>query len=179
MKITFNEEKKRAEALDGENLVGECDVVMLKKFWIVTHTRVDSACGGQGIAGKLLDEVVREARDRGVGIKPFCSYAEKQFLKREDYGKLQDHSVITVYGMPSCPDCSFLEDQIAGKPDFHFVDIGAHVKNMKAFLQLRDSSLVFQDVRGAGVGIPCFVTEDGTVTLRPEDVGLVSRPDEE
>ncbi len=33
-------------------------------------------------------------------------------------------------------------------------------------------------VRGKGVGIPCFVLEDGTVTLTPEEVGLHSKPAE-
>ena len=28
-------------------------------------------------------------------------------------------------------------------------------------------------------GIPCFVLEDGTVTLVPEEAGLKSRPEEE
>lgn len=87
--------------------------------------------------------------------------------------------MITVYGMPSCPDCSYVGRQIEGNESFRFVDIGAHVKNLKEFLRLRDRSEVFDDAKKNGyAGIPCFVLEDGTVTLRPEDAGLQSRPEE-
>lgn len=48
--------------------------------------------------------------------------------------------MIKIYGMPSCPDCSFVERQAEGR-----------------------------------AGIPCFVLEDGRVTLVPEEAGLKSR----
>ena len=84
-------------------------------------------------------------------------------------------SVITVYGTHTCPDCSFIEDQIRDNEGIRFVDIGSHVKNLKAFMALRDSDPVFDLVRGKGIGIPAFVHEGGTITLIPEDVGLKSR----
>ena len=42
--------------------------------------------------------------------------------------------MITIYGMPSCPDCAFVEKQIEGNDAYKMIDIGAHVKNLKAFL---------------------------------------------
>ncbi|MDD7476346.1 MAG: hypothetical protein UDQ58_08815 [Desulfovibrio sp.] len=85
--------------------------------------------------------------------------------------------MITVYGMPTCVDCSYVDAQIEGNEKFRCVDIGAHVKNLKEFLRLRDTSPAFDDAKKNGyAGIPCFVLEDGTVTLKPEDVGLKSRP---
>ena len=72
--------------------------------------------------------------------------------------------------------CSFIEEQIRDNDGFRFVDIGSHVKNLKAFITLRDSDPVFDSVRNKGIGIPAFVHEDGTViTIIPEDVGLKSR----
>ena len=86
--------------------------------------------------------------------------------------------MITIYGMPTCPDCSYLDDQLVGREDeFEKIDIGTHVKNLKAFLKVRDNSSVFDECRAKGsAGIPCFVREDGSVTLIPEEVGLKSRP---
>ena len=70
--------------------------------------------------------------------------------------------MITVYGMPTCVDCSYVDAQIEGN---------------EKFLRLRDTSPAFDDAKKNGyAGIPCFVLEDGTVTLKPEDVGLKSRP---
>ncbi len=90
--------------------------------------------------------------------------------------------MITMYGMISCPDCSYVVAQIGeiakarGESGFVFVDIGEDVRNMKRFIRLRDTAPAFDSVRGSGsIGIPCFVREDGTVTLKPEDVGLRSR----
>lgn len=81
--------------------------------------------------------------------------------------------MIKVYGMPTCPDCVSIDQQIAGDPRFERIDIGTHVRLLKEFLQLRDHHPAFDDARRLGyAGIPCFLLEDGTVTLNPEDVGL-------
>lgn len=83
--------------------------------------------------------------------------------------------MIKVYGMPSCPDCAAVEKQIEGNPEFEYIDIGKDVHALRAFLSLRDSLPVFEELkRGGDVCIPCFVKEDGTVTLDPEEVGLSS-----
>ena len=51
------------------------------------------------------------------------------------------------------------------------------VRNLKAFLKLRDNNAIFDEAKSMGAaGIPCFVLEDGRVTLTPEEAGLQSRP---
>lgn len=83
--------------------------------------------------------------------------------------------MIKIYGMHTCPDCTYVEEQVKGNERYEIIDIGMHVKNLKEFLKLRDCSPVFDQAKKAGaVGIPCFVLEDGTVTLSPEDAGLNS-----
>ena len=83
--------------------------------------------------------------------------------------------MIKIYGMKSCPDCACLEAQIEGNPEFEMIDIGEHVLHLKEFLRIRDREPVFDDAKENGyAGIPCFVREDGSVTLVPEEVGLRS-----
>lgn len=78
--------------------------------------------------------------------------------------------------MKSCPDCTYVEEQVKGNSYYNVIDIGIHVRELKAFLKLRDNNHVFDEAKRAGsVGIPCFVLEDGTVTLVPEEAGLKSR----
>lgn len=85
--------------------------------------------------------------------------------------------MIKIYGMESCPDCVYVEEQVKGNNQYEVIDIGQHVRNLKAFLKLRDNHPVFDHAKKVGVaGIPCFVLEDGTVTLTPEEAGLHSRP---
>ena len=44
-------------------------------------------------------------------------------------------------------------------------------------MRLRDNNPVFDEAKENGwLGIPCFVKEDGTVTLTAEEVGLKSKP---
>ncbi len=75
--------------------------------------------------------------------------------------------------MHTCPDCTYVEEQVEGNARYEIIDIGTHVKYLKEFLRLRDHSPVFDEAKKAGAaGIPCFVLEDGTVTRSAEDAGL-------
>lgn len=88
--------------------------------------------------------------------------------------------MIKIYGMDTCPDCTYVKEQVKGKTGYELIDIGQHVRNLKEFLDLRDSNTVFNHSKEIGdVGIPCFVLGDGTVTLSPEAAGLRSRPEDE
>ena len=85
----------------------------------------------------------------------------------------------TVFVMSTCPDCKRIENQIKDNPNYNVIDIGAHVRNLKAFLQLRDNNPTLTAARQMGfVGIPCFVLEDGTVTLSSLEAGIGAKPAE-
>ena len=85
--------------------------------------------------------------------------------------------MIKIYGMDTCPDCTYVDNQVEGNSKYEVIDIGRHVRDLKAFLKLRDNNPVFDHAKKIGiVGIPCFVLEDGTITLVPEEAGLQSRP---
>lgn len=78
--------------------------------------------------------------------------------------------------METCPDCTYVEKQVIGNDRYEIIDIGKNVRHLKDFLKLRDNNAVFASAKATGaVGIPCFVLDDGTVTLTAEDVGLQSR----
>ena len=62
--------------------------------------------------------------------------------------------MIKIYGMPSCPDCSFVERQAEGREGYEVIDIGSHVRLLKEFLRLRDSSPVFDDARRHRTPVP-------------------------
>lgn len=71
-----------------------------------------------------------------------------------------------IYVMESCPDCSEAKKLFAGNPDYELIDIGRQARNLKEFLALRDNHPAFAKVRERGtIGIPCFVKEDGSVTI--------------
>ena len=85
----------------------------------------------------------------------------------------------TVFVMSTCPDCKRIENQIKDNPNYNVIDIGAHVRNLQAFLQLRDNNPTLAAARQMGfVGIPCFVLENGTVTLSTLEAGIGAKPAE-
>ena len=118
-----------------------------------------------------VNTILQHLRANGTIIREGTSKKGSWITKGEE----PKTSVITVYGTHTCPDCSFIEEQIKDNDGFRFVDIGSHVKNLKVFMALRDSDPIFDSVKNKGIGIPAFVHEDGAITLIPEDIGLKSR----
>ncbi len=85
------------------------------------------------------------------------------------------YEMIKVYGMPTCPYCDYVHEQIEGREDeFEYINIGENIRNMSTFTRLRDSSPVFDHCKETGdVGIPAFVFEDGRISIDPADAGLI------
>ena len=68
--------------------------------------------------------------------------------------------------MDSCPDCFEVKQRYSDDPEFILIDIGKQASSLKEFLTLRDTHPEFNKVRQRGnIGIPCFIKEDGTVTI--------------
>lgn len=81
--------------------------------------------------------------------------------------------MIKIYGMKTCPDCIAVDKHVESDNRYEIIDIGSHIKYLKEFLHLRDNNSVFDDAKKHGyAGIPCFVLEDGTVTLSPKEAGI-------
>ena len=55
---------------------------------IADHTFVSEELRGQGIAKKILDELVDFARNEGIKIIPECSYVKKVFENDPAYGDI-------------------------------------------------------------------------------------------
>ncbi len=80
--------------------------------------------------------------------------------------------MLTVYGSSLCPDCRECKANFdANGVEYEMIDINASLKNLKAFLALRDAQAVFDACREKGsIGIPALVKADGSVTLDWESV---------
>lgn len=87
--------------------------------------------------------------------------------------------MIKMYVMKTCPYCEYVEKQVVGNPEFKVIDISEHVRNLHEFLALRDHRSEFDEAKAIGdVGIPCYVREDGSITLSSKEVGLEPMPDD-
>lgn len=80
IKIIFNKEKNRSLAYDNETIIGECIFLESNNSWNIVHTGVNSSHQGQGIARKLVECVINEAKKNNKSVTADCSYAKKILL---------------------------------------------------------------------------------------------------
>ena len=77
IKIKFDKINNRAIALDADTIIGECNFVENEEYWNIIHTGVNNSYQGQGIARKLVDCIIRKAKDCNKNVIAECSYAKK------------------------------------------------------------------------------------------------------
>lgn len=85
IEIIYEPQKNRAAAYDGNKNIGESTYAKSGSLWTINHTFVESNYGGQGIAAQLIAKLVSEARANGAKIIPVCSFAKREFEKKEEY----------------------------------------------------------------------------------------------
>lgn len=57
---------------------------------VLTHTEVDSAYQGQGLAGRLTREVLDRIRGEGLYVTPLCPYVADYIQQHPEYSDLVD-----------------------------------------------------------------------------------------
>lgn len=79
---------------------------------------------------------------------------------------------VTVVGSHLCPDTLYaLNKLVEAGADIEFKNLSASLPDLKVYLSLRDSEAMYETVKAkGGIGIPCFILEDGTKTLDLKDV---------
>lgn len=56
---------------------------------VADHTLVPPEIGGRGVAGKLVEALVADAREHGWKIVPQCSYVEVAFRRHPEWADLR------------------------------------------------------------------------------------------
>jgi uncharacterized protein len=67
-----------------EKSLGEMVVSVADKTLTVYHTEVAAEMEGQGLAKKMLDEMVGYARRNGLQVVPLCPYVHAQFKRHPE-----------------------------------------------------------------------------------------------
>ena len=75
--IKFLKNENRAVIFDNEVEIGECNFTEVEDTWNIVHTGVDSKYQGQGIARKLVECVIENAKKYDKKLIADCSYAKK------------------------------------------------------------------------------------------------------
>ena len=77
IKIIFVKEQNKSVAYDDNIQIGECDFIETENCWNIVHTEVDNSYQGQGIARKLVEKIIENAKENNKKVIAECSYAKK------------------------------------------------------------------------------------------------------
>lgn len=81
--VTRNDEASRYEIRLGETLAGFAEFKERQGEILFTHTEVDPAFQGKGLAPVLASQALADAAASDVTIVPYCPYIAR-YLKRND-----------------------------------------------------------------------------------------------
>ncbi|MGB7654916.1 MAG: GNAT family N-acetyltransferase [Novosphingobium sp.] len=74
--------------IEGETAIGRLTWIARNGVRVAEHTLVPSEIGGRGVAGKLVEALVAEAREQGFKINPQCSYVAAAFKRHPEWSDL-------------------------------------------------------------------------------------------
>lgn len=84
LRVVHDEEKHRYEAWSGDTLAGVAEYRERADRTIFTHTEVDAAFEGQGVAKALAATALEETVKRGRVIVPLCPFIASYLRKHPD-----------------------------------------------------------------------------------------------
>ena len=82
--IDIKFEGDKSVAYDGNSKIGECDFIESNDTWNIVHTEVNNSYQGQGIALKLVQSIIENAKENNKKLIADCSYARKVVNKEKD-----------------------------------------------------------------------------------------------
>jgi uncharacterized protein len=72
--VVDDKEQSRYEVHLGGETVAIADYVKAPDSVSFTHTETFAGHKGQGLAGRMIDRALRDARDEGLEVMPFCAF---------------------------------------------------------------------------------------------------------
>jgi uncharacterized protein len=86
--IVDDKEQSRYEASLGGETVAIADYVKAPDSVSFTHTETFAGHRGQGLAGKVIDRALRDAREEGLEVMPFCSFVSDYIRRNPEFRDL-------------------------------------------------------------------------------------------
>jgi predicted GNAT family acetyltransferase len=75
--------------VEGSEHIGRLTWVERNGARVAEHTLVPPQIGGRGVAGKLVEALIADAREHGFKVRPDCSYVAAAFDKHSDWADLR------------------------------------------------------------------------------------------
>ncbi|MEO7247020.1 MAG: GNAT family N-acetyltransferase [Novosphingobium sp.] len=75
--------------VEGSAKIGRLTWVQRGNVRVAEHTLVPPELGGRGIAARLVDALIANARAEGFTVRPDCSYVAAAFEKHPEWADLR------------------------------------------------------------------------------------------
>jgi predicted GNAT family acetyltransferase len=101
--VVDDQEQSRYEVhLDGET-VATADYVKQPGIVSFTHTETFTGHKGQGLAGRMIDRALRDAREEELEVVPFCSFVADYVGDHREFLDLVPADRRAEFGLPVDP----------------------------------------------------------------------------
>lgn len=89
-----DEPEEGAYVIDVDGIrAGRAEYRMRDGRHVFTHTEIDDASSGEGLASKLVKFALDDVRDKGGEIVPICPFFAAYIQRHEEYEELVDHKL--------------------------------------------------------------------------------------
>lgn len=95
MTIKLNEKENTGKFFIGNQDDPKAEIAFKKEqgdVIVAKHTKVSDELKGEGVGRKLLDKLVKKARNENKKIKAECSYVQHVFEKYNEYNDVQQNT---------------------------------------------------------------------------------------
>lgn len=101
VEILDHEQESRYELRVDGALAGLAAYRLRPPLIAFTHTEVEPAFEGHGLAARLVAHALAEARARGLSVLPFCPYVRGYIAKHPDQLDLVPHDQRSAFDLPT------------------------------------------------------------------------------
>lgn len=84
-RVVDNPEKNRYEIYQDDELAGYVTYKLDSGQIAFLHTELDPAFAGRGLGSVLVKRVLADARERGLGVLPYCPFVRGYIEKHPEY----------------------------------------------------------------------------------------------
>jgi predicted GNAT family acetyltransferase len=99
-RVVDDKEQSRYETQSGGETIAVADYVKQPGIVSFTHTETFDGHKGQGHAGRMIDQALRDARDEGLEVVPFCWFVAEYIREHEEFLPLVAAERRAEFGLP-------------------------------------------------------------------------------
>ncbi|MFD3686225.1 GNAT family N-acetyltransferase [Nocardiopsis sp. NPDC058631] len=92
--VVDRRDQRRYEITADGEVAGHAEYILTDDMITFTHTEIDPAFEGRGLAGALTRAALDDVRSRGLSVLPLCPYVKGWIQRHREYADL-------VYRSPS------------------------------------------------------------------------------